>query len=298
MKKLSLILTLCLPLLAIAQKIDTKLEQKIKNEIADFQGDIGIYVQHLKNKKTVAIHADSIFPTASIDKVPILVGIFQKIADGALPHDEPYTYRATRAYGGAGLMQFYKDSTETDLSTMISLMLSYSDNVASIWLQELAGGGKAINPLMDKLGLPNTKVNSKTEGREQLWAKYGWGQTTPKEIATLFTMIRAGEVIDSRYSDKMYRYLKNQFYNGRSLSQFPSTINAISKTGSVNQARGEVVLINAPHGDIVFSILTNNNKDESWTDNNQAEVLTRKIANIIWNHYEPQQAFEAYPPIL
>jgi len=110
-------------------------------------------------------------------------------------------------------------------------------------------------------------------------------------------LIRNGQVIDKRYSDKMYRYLKNQYYNERSLSQFPSTVNSISKTGSVNQARGEVVLINAPHGDIVFCILTKNNKDESWSDTNQAEVLTRKIAHIIWNHFEPQDKFDPYPKI-
>jgi len=45
------------------------------------------------------------------------------------------------------------------------------------------------------------------------------------------------------------------------------------------------------------SILTKNNKDESWSDTNQAEVLTRKIAHIIWNHFEPQDKFDPYPKI-
>lgn len=287
----------CLPIISYAQKNDIKLENKIKTEIENFQGDVGIYVQNLKTQKTVAINADTIFPTASIVKVPILVGVFQKIADGELELNQKFLYDAKRTYGGSGLMQFYKDSAQTDLSTMISLMLTYSDNVTSIWLQQLAGGGKTINPLMDKLGLTETKVNSRTDGREQAWEKYGWGQTTAKEMATLFALIREGKVIDKRYSDKMYRYLKNQFYNERSLSQIPATVNTISKTGSVNQSRGEVVLINAPHGDIVFCILTKNNKDQSWTNNNEAEELTRKIANIIWNHYEPKDSFYPYEVI-
>ncbi|MFT4092858.1 MAG: serine hydrolase [Niabella sp.] len=279
------------------QKTDRKLEAGIKKEIAGFNGDIGVYVHHLKKNKIVTINADTVFPTASIVKVPILTGVFQKIANGTLKLSQEFVYNAGRAYGGSGLMQFYKDSAKTDLSTMISLMLTYSDNVASIWLQELSGGGAAVNRLMDSLGLVNTKVNSRTEGRQAIWEKYGWGQTTPREMARLFTLIRQGKVIGARYSDKMYRYLKNQFYNGRSLSQIPATINAISKTGSVNEARGEVVLLNAPHGDIVFCILTKNNKDQSWTDDNEAEVLTRKIAALIWNHYEPKHSFKAYTPI-
>lgn len=285
------------PALTFAQKEDKKLKALIEQETQNFQGDIGIYVHHLAKNKAVTIYADTVFPTASIVKVPILVGIFQKIADKELKLSDEFIYDAKRVYGGSGLMQFYKDSAKTDLSTLISLMLTYSDNVTSIWLQELSGGGLTINQLMDRYGLPNTRVNSRTEGRIQIWEKYGWGQTTPREMAELFTLICQGKVIDARHSDKMYRFLKNQFYNERSLSGIPSHINTISKTGSVNQARGEVVLINAPGGDIVFCILTKNNKDQSWTYQNEAEVLTRKIANIIWNHYEPKHRFIPYERI-
>ena len=283
--------------IAQAQKVDQKLEQKIKKEIAGFRGDIGIYVHQLKSNKIVAINADTVFPTASIVKVPILAGVFQKIAQGELKLEQPFTYSDKRAYGGSGLMQFYKDSAQTDLSTMISLMLTYSDNVTSIWLQELAGGGAQINPLMDQLGLTHTKVNSRTVGREKIWEEYGWGQTTPQEMAKLFTLIRNGAVVDARHSDKMYRYLKNQFYNGRSLSQLPAWVNTIAKTGSVDRARGEVVLVNAPSGDYVFCILTKNNQDASWTDTNEAEELTRKLSSIIWNHFEPKHPFQSFKAI-
>ncbi|MFZ4261308.1 serine hydrolase [Sphingobacterium sp. HJSM2_6] len=290
-----ILITLLFNLIAIssnAQKTDKKLSDKLHKEITGFKGDIGIYVKHLKSQKEVNIMADSIFPTASIVKVPLLVGVFQKIHDKQLSLNQKFLYDDARTYGGSGLMQFYKDSTQTDLSTMISLMLTYSDNVASIWCQELAGAGLEINPLMDKLGLSNTRVNSRTKGRELDWKKYGWGQTTAKEMAQLFEYIRLGKVISPAISDKMYRFLKNQYYNERSLSQFPAHINCISKTGSVNEARAEVVLVNAPHGDFVFSVFTKNNKDQRWTNQNEAEELTRRIARIIWNHYE--EDFEPY----
>lgn len=277
-----------------AQKNDKKLDKLIKEQIASFEGEIGIYVEHFEKNKTVNIQADTIFPTASIVKIPILVGVFNKINEKKLKLTGSYRYDTKREYGGSGLMQFYKDSATTDLATMVSLMLTYSDNVASIWSQELAGGGSNINKLMDELGLKNTKVNSKTEGRESAWKKYGWGQTTPKEIATLLAKIRFGDIYDSRMSDKMYRFLKNQFYNERSLSQIPANIATASKTGSVNDARGEVVFVHGPSGDFVFAILTKNNKDQSWTPDNQAEVLTRKIANLLWNYFEPNHKFTPY----
>lgn len=280
-----------------AQKIDKKLQAILASEVKNFQGDIGIFVQRFKDNKVAEIAADSIFPTASIVKIPILVGVFNKIDKGELLLKNNYSYDTARNYGGSGLMQFYKDSAQTDLATLLSLMLSYSDNVASIWCQELAGGGIVINPIMDSLHLPNTKINSRTSGREELWKKYGWGQTTPREIASLMTKIRNNEVFNPRMSDKMYRFLKNQFYNERSLAQLPAEITTASKTGSINDARGEVVFVHAPSGDFVFSILTKRNKDQRWTADNEAEVLTRRIANVLWNYFEPKHTFEPYLPI-
>lgn len=289
---LILLSTICLvPYTLFAQKIDIKLERKLRVLTQNFQGDIGIYVKNLKTQKSVLIQADSIFPTASIVKVPILVGVFDKIEKGKLNLDQKFTYRSSQQYGGSGLMQFFKDSTETDLSTLVGLMISYSDNVTSIWNQQLAGGGLVINELMDKLGLVNTKVNSRTVGRDDIWKKYGWGQTTPREMATLVEMIYQGKVISSKSSDQMYRYLGNIFYNERSLSQIPPYVKTASKTGSVDEARGEVVLVNAPSGDYVFCVLTNNIKDQSWTKHNEAEELTRKISHLLWNYFEPKRPY-------
>jgi beta-lactamase class A len=288
MKHILTFLSLAFSLTATAQKLDRSLQKKLEKEVLGFKGDIGIYVENLKTGKFAAIAPDTVFPTASLVKVPILVGVFEEIKEGRLHLDQELIYTNKRVYGGSGLMQFYKDSAKTDLSTLISLMLTYSDNVTSLWLQELTGGGVRINEHMQKYGLAETRVNSRTEGRSKIWEKYGWGQTTPREMATLFTLIRQGKVVSPALSEKMYRYLKNQYYNERSLASLPATVNTISKTGSVNQARGEVVLANAPHGDIVFCILTKNNHDQSWTPSNEAEELTRRLARLIWQHFEPK----------
>lgn len=297
-KYLLLLLIIFIPSsIILAQKKDKKLEALIHAELSSFKGEVGIYIHHLKKNKVVAINENTLFPTASLVKISILVGVFNKIAQEELTLDQKFIYDAKRVYGGSGLMQFYKDSAQTDLSTMIALMLTYSDNVTSIWLQELAGGGQLINEQMDKLDLPNTKVNSFTEGRETIREEYGWGHTTPKELAKLFELIRNGEVISPAHSDRMYRYLKNQFYDERILSQIPPTVNTIAKTGSVNAARGEIVLINAPNGDYIISFLTKNNEDQSWTHENSAEELSRRISAIVWNYYEPKHPFRAYPRI-
>lgn len=290
MKKVSflniIILIFLANLVSAQTKTDRKLEVKIQKLIQDFQGDVGIYVCDLKNRKEVSINADTIFPTASVIKIPILVGIFDQVNKGKLRLDQQYIYRENQKYGGSGLMQFFKDSTLVDLKTLVALMISYSDNVASIWCQKLAGGGTHINQLMNSLGLKNTKVNSQTEGRGNQWKMYGWGQTTPREIALLLEKIRKGKVISREASDQMYRFLGNIFYDGRALSQIPAHIKSASKTGSLDDVRNEVVLVNAPKKEYVFSIFTKNNKDKSWDSSNEAEELTRKLSKLLWEYYK------------
>ena len=73
-----------------AQETDRKLEAQIASLIKNFRGEIGIYVKNLHNGKTVALQADTIFPTASMIKIPILVGVMQKIEEKELSyHQKP-----------------------------------------------------------------------------------------------------------------------------------------------------------------------------------------------------------------
>src|SRR5690606_39428375 len=112
----------------------------------------------------------------------------------------------------------------------------------SLWCQELSGGGAEINKLMAEMGLEHTRVNSRTEGREDIWKIYGWGQTTPREMSDLLIKIRNREAVSTRASDEMYRMLSNSFYTDYSLSQIPPYIQTAAKQGMVNDSRSELVM--------------------------------------------------------
>jgi beta-lactamase class A len=273
-------------------KTDKKLETRLRTLIDSFHGTAGIYVRNLKTGKEVAINADTIFPTASIIKLPILVGIFNKIQEGAYTYHQSMVYRDSAARGGSGLMQYFKDSTEVDLRTAITLMITHSDNTAAVWCERLAGGGSVINSWLAGHGFQDTRVNSRTAGREANNKLYGWGQTTPKEMAELLVMIRQGKAVSVAASERMYRILTHIFWDEYALSQIPPYIQVASKQGMVDDSRSEAVLVNAPHGDYVFYIATKNNKDQRWVPDNEAWSLARKISALLWNYYEPHSEWK------
>lgn len=274
------------------RQTDQDLQAGLEELVKDFKGTVGIYVYHPLSNKEAGVNADTIFPTASVIKVPILAGLFKKIEAGDYTLHQEMIYNDDRVYGGSGLMQFYKDSTTTDLRTLAALMITYSDNVTSIWSQELSGGGVEINKYMDELGLENTKVNSRTQGREDIWEVYGWGQTTPREMSELLLKIRNREVVSPRASDEMYRMMTNSFYTDYSLSQIPPYVQTAAKQGMVNRSRSELVMVNAPSGDYVFYFTSKNNEDTSWDHDNEAWELSRKVSAYLWKYFEPNSDWE------
>lgn len=289
---------LCLTLLtglfpeAAAQKVDKRLTRNLQALLDGFQGDVGIYVQHLKTGRTVAIHADSLFPTASMIKIPITIGMFQKIEQKEIDYDSLLTYRDSLLYEGEDILGSFKDGEKIALSKVLMLMITTSDNTASLWCQQLAGTGTEINEWLTQNGFENTRVNSRTPGRYENWRRYGWGQTTPREMAGLLLRIYHGDVVSPRASERIYRNLTRIYFDGESLSQVPPFVQTASKSGAVNQSRSEVVLVNAPHGDYVFCVITKNQKDESWTSSNEGYVLLRNISKTLWNYFEPRSTWK------
>jgi beta-lactamase class A len=150
MKSISLLLLIILTAISFSLsaqtlKTDKKLQTALEEILGDFKGTAGVYVCHLKKGREAGVNADTLFPTASIVKVPILIGLFDKIEQGELTYRQPLIYRDSLSYGGSGLMQFFRDSSQTELSQLAALMITYSDNTTSLWSQALAGGGNSIN---------------------------------------------------------------------------------------------------------------------------------------------------------
>lgn len=275
-------------LCAVAQsKTDQKLTLKLQELVRNFQGDVGIYVQNLKTGKVAEINADTIFPTASMIKVPIMCGVFNKAEKGEINYLEELIYRDSLLYAEEDILGSFKDGEKIRLSKVQMLSITTSDNTASLWLQKFVGG-ENINEWLETNGFKNTRMNSRTAGRQDNWKRYGWGQTTPREMATLVKMIRQGKAVSPAASERMYRNMVRIYWDAGALSKIPPYVQAASKQGAVERSKSEVVLVNAPNGDYVFCIATKNQKDSRWAPDNEGYLLIRNLSSLLWNYYEPK----------
>jgi len=276
---------------------DPILQEKLSAMVKDFHGDVGIYVRHLPSGRTAAIRADELFPTASMIKVSIMLRLFEKMHEGKLDYHTSLVYRDSLLYPGEDILGSFRDSSRIPLSEVVMLMLTMSDNTASLWCQAMADSGQAINDFLERNGIHSTRVNSRTPGRRADREKYGWGQTTPREMCELLTMIRDGRAVSPDASEKMLRILSRTYWDGEALSQIPPFVHTASKQGAVDESRSEVVLVNAPSGDYVFCVITKNQKDTSWRADNEGYVLLRAVSRLLWKYFEPKSDWEPSPAI-
>jgi beta-lactamase class A len=288
MKKLYAFIFLLGSISVTAQKTDTHLQNDIAKLLQGFNGEVGVYVYDLSKNKIAAVNADTIFPTASMVKVPIFIGLMHKIHNGELAYHQNMLFTDSVRYAeGQEILASFKDSQIIPLNNLVMLMMSMSDNGASLWLQGLSGGGAQINKYMDSLDMKYTRVNSRTPGRKENYNQYGWGQTTPREMATLMKLIVENKIIDKQISERMLRMMSRQFWDEDAISEIPPYIFVADKSGAVDQTRDEVLYVNGPHP-YIFCICTKNNKDSSWEHNNEAWVLTRKLSALLWKHFNPK----------
>ena len=277
---------------------DAALEARLQQLVTPFEGTVGIYVRQLGSGRYAAIKADEVFPTASMIKVPIMLTLFQQIQDGRLGWLDTLTYRDSLLYSGEDdLLGKLRDSTLVPLAQVAMLSITTSDNTASLWLQKLVGTGTVINAWLAGHGFDSTRVNSRTPGREDARSLYGWGQTTPREMAELLVTIREQRAVSPAADQEMYRMLTRIYWNGEALSQVPPWVQAASKQGAVDHSRSEVMLVNAPSGDYVFAVITKGQVDSSYTKDNAGYVLLRKVSALLWSTFEPKHPWTPAPGV-
>ncbi len=267
--------------------------EQIMQWVEEFNGDVGVYVKDLETGAVIEINADTVFPTASMIKVPLMIGAFDKIESGEFEYHEEIEYGPAPDYEYSGdLISELQSGAKVPLSQIIHLMMSVSNNTGSLWIQYLAGTGTEVNRLMESYGMEHTRVNSRTDGRSEAFSRYGWGQTTPREMAALTEMIYKGELISEHASEQMYRIMTRNFWDTEAMSEIPPTVQVASKNGSVRASRSEVVLVNGPSGDYLFCVITKNQEDRSYEKNNEGWVLIRKISRRLFDHFEPDSDWE------
>lgn len=297
---------------AIAQQ---SLQSQVDQIAAQHHGQVAVYARDLKTGQTVALKADEPVQTASVIKLALLYEAMEQVRAGKRHWDDKVTLTKENQTDGSGVLGFFDAPTTLTLKDILSMMVITSDNTATNVAIDTIGL-VAVNTEMGKLGLKNTWLYKKI-GKPASYTmppdqkKFGLGKTTAQEMATLMQRIVTCHLGDSdaapTEADRAIcgvtlHMLRSQFYRDGvprylepvDTSEEGSAI--ANKTGALNEVRNDVDAIATKNGLIILSIFTWENKDQSWTDDNEAYLTTAKIAKAIVNAWSPEgldvKAFE------
>jgi beta-lactamase class A len=316
----ALLSALLLTVHALAQATaPASLQQQLQSHVdqiaAQHHGQVAVYAKDLKTGQTVAIKADEPVQTASVIKLALLYEAMEQVRAGKRHWDDKVTLTKENQTDGSGVLGFFDAPTTLTLKDILSMMVITSDNTATNVAIDTIGLD-AVNAEMGKLGLKNTWLYKKI-GKPANYTmppdqkKFGLGKTTAQEMATLMQRIVTCHLGDSdappTEADRAIcgvtlHMLRSQFYRDGvprylepvDTSEEGSAI--ANKTGALNEVRNDVDAIATKNGLVILSIFTWDNKDQSWTDDNEAYLTTAKIAKAIVNAWSPDgldvKAFE------
>jgi beta-lactamase class A len=265
-------------------RADTSALRRVLDSIADaHHGVVGYSIIDLDNSVSVNRRGDETFPTASLIKVAILVTVYDLIGKGELSLYDPLTVLKIDQVPGSGVAQYLHNGTILTVRDATWLMITISDNTATNLLLDRI----IIRRVWDKmeaLGLHHTKVHSKTFRRNSSVAldssvKYGFGVTTPNEMARLFELLARGKAVSPKADSEMLDILEHNG-NDMMLQRYAGGPRVAHKDGETDEVRTECSLWYLRNR-VVACVLTKENKDVRWIIDNEGNLTLARMGEAI-----------------
>ena len=252
-----------------------------------FSGRVGIYLKDLKSERIWAYHAEDLFPSASLVKLPILLTVFEKIKQGELSLQTPVTLRASHRMGGSGTLKRHRPGAVFSLEDVLEHMMAQSDNTAMRMVIDLVGMDY-LQQTFPKLGLTYTNIHpSGLSLTHRSVQKENY--TTAQEMAGLLERTYRGEFGDEELSRNMLELLKHIKRRSRLTAGLPLGWQIAHKTGLLRRACHDAGIIFSPEGDFVLCVLTGQNPSYK-----RAKRFIAEVAKTTYKYYGSDSSILAH----
>lgn len=191
--------------------------EKIKDLTKNLSGTYGVYVYRFANGNNYGINQERAFPAASLNKLPLMIAIYQEAERGKIDLETKYILQEKDKVSGAGILQSKPAGTSYAYRQLIEYMAQYSDNTAFKIMRRIIGD-ETINKTIANLGMKKTSL-----------AK---NETTPQDIGILFKKLYQEKRINNEHQDELLKYLTKTGFEDRIPKGIPEDIRVAHKIGT------------------------------------------------------------------
>lgn len=273
-----------------AKEAKPTLAEVLKPVIDRHHGDAAVAIKNLRTGESFEYHGDRPMPTASLIKLPVMIATYQAIEEGKISLGDMIELQAEDQVAGSGLLStYFSPGLKLSLRDAVRLMISMSDNTATNLVIDKIGL-PTTNQCMAALGCKETQLNSKVFRRDTSISPersklYGLGSTTANEMLGLVERLYKHELVSKQASDQMIEHLYACADKIKVPRLLPTGTRVAHKTGSVSQSRTDAGFIDSPAGPIAFCILTDENKDRRWTDDNEGDAFCAEVGKTAYDFF-------------
>lgn len=270
----------------------SKLEDRLLPLIQSHDGQVAVSVRHLGNGEAYAYRDTEPMPTASLIKFPVMIEAYRQAAEGKIDLAKMVTLTKDDKVPGSGILtQHFSDGATVSVRDAIRMMIVWSDNTATNLVVDQIGL-PATATTMEQMGFPNTKIHAKVFRRDtsifpDRSKQFGLGSTTAADMVRLLEQLHQKKLVNEKASTDMLAHLLACEDREKFPRFLPAGTKIAHKTGSVDAVRTDAGIIFSPAGPIALCVLTNENKDKTWTIENAGNRLCADVAKAVYDHFNP-----------
>lgn len=261
---------------APAAALPASLQALVDAEMPAIPSRAGLWVKHLSTGEEASFHADDVFNSASVIKIPVAVQALEMVDAGTLKLATRLTLRAEDVRGGSGIFRYHDPGLQPTLRDVLLQMIITSDNTATDLSIAQVGGVDKVNAWLAARGYasgmklvqttgdlfakynaltPNDDRNAKTNSDHAYWL----GELTPRATGRMIEAIEKRELPSKAGAEELLRMMRAQQSGARRLPHFlPPGVNAAHKTGDFPPVlANDVGVVYAKSGPIVVSFFLN-----------------------------------------
>ena len=255
----------------------------------------------------VADHADEPFALASVVKLPLMITLLRRSAEGAVDLDARVALRDDDRVPGSGVLHLLDEGAALSLRDLLRLAMVLSDNTATDLLFRLVPP-RHVEDAMHALGYASLRVPHTIAQMLRSCAGLGVDATyaevrarfadpaaprpddpdgassvrgdraTPRDVARMLLDLHRGRLLAERERELAHTILSDCQTNGRIPALLPEGTKVAHKTGTLRGRTNDVGIVWTPAGPVVVALFQEGEPDEA-----RAASALAQIARAIYD---------------
>jgi beta-lactamase class A len=253
------------------------LRATVQRHIDDSGATIGVGIQHLPSGAELFVHADELFPLASVVKIPILIEALAQVDEGRLTLDMRIPLRDEDKVLPSGILVFLNAGLQPTLHDLLTLMIIISDNTATdMVLRQI--GIETVEPRMQSFGCDDITVrmtiqqlfdvtfgpvdalllpyetSREIDPKGPFWEKLTNQRvpennvSSPRAMCRLLSKLVSGELLSPGSTRVALDIMLRQQLSSRLPRFMLGTVPFAHKTGTFIQSRNDAGVVSLPDG--------------------------------------------------